>query len=258
MSALAAGNVPSLQDGGHFYSSMVLQSILCTAIIQAIYLIWLLTLPVVTSLDIGFRVWFIFLGVTFFARLMIVFLCYTAFIFQCEYLCHQIHLFDECQSGMVEIKECMKMHSAISDEMQHGLDEWSGFLVAAICIPILVIVFQVCMVFEELLTFSGDYFFLVYELHYFVLTWSMIRHAANVSSKWSEVSRNQWQKVVSGEVVYCTNGAHDQNLTQVFVVGLFHPRHLKMLGVSITVRFMQRLGYVLLVALIYSIEYIPW
>ena len=38
------------------------------------------------------------------------------------------------------------------------------------------------------LIYQRDYFFLVYELHYFILAWIVIYYAAMINSKWRDMS----------------------------------------------------------------------
>lgn len=57
---------------------------------------------------------------------------------------------------------------------------WNGFLAGGVVIPLLVFMFQVAMVLKGLLAWQADYFFIVYEGHYFILAFLALSKASQV------------------------------------------------------------------------------
>jgi hypothetical protein len=237
-----------------------IQSVVCTIGYQIMYLYWLCTFPAFSGLGMGYKLWFLYLGVTFAARLMIVFSCYILFLVKCKTISMHIKRFDAMQNGKVRLEDAVLAHKEIVFEMEHAMDGWKLVCIALFLLPTITLIIQILMIYVGLLSFETDYFFLLYELHYFCLAWLLVQTAARLSNKWNVALKNVPRKFLLKEVSYVNNQDEPEDLrASVFVNNCtVEQQKFKILGIGIDMELLSQFGSFLILACIYTVRYISW
>lgn len=253
---------------GKNYRLVITQLLGFTALIFITYVIWLNTLPGFWSnLPLALSVYFNYLGFTFPARLMLVFLCYMSFLMQCSSISVDIDEFKNQLDKNTSVQAVADLFDDVNQKVSSTVAGWRLFFIAVVFVPIVEFVLQVVMVNIDGLSYQNDYFFLVYELHYFILAWIVIYYAAMINSKWRDTadlvaihfSKNLMTvkidkpEEVGGHTITQTN-----HLIQVQALLALSgkPKAPVVLGLRLTQTFAMRMLYVCIIVSGYMVTYI--
>jgi len=187
-------------------NKILIRSVICTFLLQAVYLFWLLSRPTFPHLTLWLKTWFVLLGITFFLRLVIVFVVVEIFFLDLRRVRYQMELLnDQTQLGTCRIEWVMGKFIEVDAYMLEGMERWWLSVLGFIAVPIITFTVQLVLTAYNSLDPKNDFFFLIYEAHYFIIALLALSTAAENTHKWRMVAHTMRLRLCTGELIFLTD-----------------------------------------------------